>query len=166
MSTLYELTGDYETLLHMLFDEEEDEQCILDTLEGIEGEIEAKADGYAKVIRNMELSVAGIRDEQDRLQRRRKMIEGNISRLKKHLFDAMKFTGKTKFKTDLFSFSIAKNGGKQPLEVFTDDPDSVPEAFQKHVTEINKEAVRAALEKGEKLDFAALKERGESLRIR
>ena len=166
MSTLYELTRDYETLLHMLFDEEEDEQCILDTLEGIEGEIETKADGYAKVIRNMELSVAGIRDEQDRLQSRKKMIERNISRLKKHLFDAMKFTGKTKFKTDLFSFNIAKNGGKQPLEIFTDDPDRVPEAFQKHVTKINEEAVRAALENGEKLDFAALKERGESLRIR
>lgn len=166
MSTLYELTGDYETLLHMLFDEEEDEQCILDTLEGIEGEIEAKADGYAKVIRNMEASVDGIKEEQERLGRRRKMIEGNISRMKKYLFDAMKFTGKTKFKTDLFSFSIAKNGGKQPLELFTDDADRVPEAFRKQITEIDKEAVREALEKGEKLEFAALKERGESLRIR
>lgn len=166
MSTLYELTGDYEILLHMLFDEEEDEQCILDTLEGIEGEIEAKADGYAKVIRNLESSIAGIKGEQDRLSRRRKMLEGNISRLKRHLFEAMKFTGKTKFKTDLFSFSIAKNGGKQPLEIFTEDARSVPEAFQKQVVEIDKEAVREALEKGEELEFAALKERGESLRIR
>lgn len=166
MSTLYELTGDYETLLNMLFDEGEDEQCILDALEGIEGEIEAKADGYAKVIRELQESVEAIGEELERLSQRREMLERNIVRLKKHLFDAMKFTGKTKFKTDLFSFSIAKNGGKRPLEIFTDIPESVPEEYQKHIVKIDRNAVRAALEAGKELEFATLRERGESLRIR
>lgn len=166
MSTLYELTGDYETLLNMLFDEGEDEQCILDTLEGIEGEIEAKADGYAKVIRELQESVEAIGEELERLSKRREMLERNIVRLKKHLFEAMKFTGKSKFKTDLFSFSIAKNGGKRPLEIFTDVPESVPEEYQKHIVAIDRNAVRAALEAGMELEFATLKERGESLRIR
>lgn len=166
MSTLYELTADYETLLHMLFDEEEDEQCILDTLEGIEGEIEAKADGYAKVIRELQAAAENIANEQKRLLDRKRMLERNVDRLKKHLSEAMKFTGKTKFKTDLFSFSIAKNGGKRPIELFTDVPESVPEEYQKHIVEIDVNAVRAALEAGQELDFAELKERGESLRIR
>ena len=37
----------------MLEDEEIDEQMILDTLEGLDGEIEIKADNYAKLIRNI-----------------------------------------------------------------------------------------------------------------
>ena len=54
MSNLYELTNNYETLLNMLYDEDADEEMILDTLESIEGEIEDKADGYAKIIRELE----------------------------------------------------------------------------------------------------------------
>ena len=52
MSNLYQLTSNYETVLNMLYDEEIDEQMILDTLEAIEGEIEDKADGYAKIIKD------------------------------------------------------------------------------------------------------------------
>ena len=51
MSNLYQLTNNYETVLNMLYDEDVDEQMILDTLESIEGEIEDKADGYAKIIK-------------------------------------------------------------------------------------------------------------------
>lgn len=54
MSNLYQLTNNYETVLNMLYDEDADEQMILDTLESIEGEIEDKADNYAKIIKELE----------------------------------------------------------------------------------------------------------------
>ena len=54
MANLYELTGDFLTLMDMLEDEECDEQCIMDTLESVEYEIEEKADGYAKIIKSLE----------------------------------------------------------------------------------------------------------------
>ena len=44
MSNIYELTSNYDHLLNMLYDEDVDEQAILDTLESIEGDIEDKAD--------------------------------------------------------------------------------------------------------------------------
>ena len=48
MSTLYEITGDYLCLLEMLEDEGNlDPQAFADTLDGIEGEFEIKADNYA-----------------------------------------------------------------------------------------------------------------------
>ena len=47
MSTLYELTNDYLTLLDMAEDPDVEEDVLRDTMEGIEGEIEIKADGYA-----------------------------------------------------------------------------------------------------------------------
>ena len=51
--TLYELTNDYAELLLMAEDPDTDPQAFADTLEGIEGAIEDKADGYAKVIRQI-----------------------------------------------------------------------------------------------------------------
>ena len=54
MSTLYEITGDYLRLLEMLEEEENiDLQAFADTLEGIEGEFEMKADGYARVLKEL-----------------------------------------------------------------------------------------------------------------
>ena len=47
---LYELTEQYEMLQEMMYDPEVDEQVLHDTLEAIWGEIEEKADGYAKII--------------------------------------------------------------------------------------------------------------------
>lgn len=74
----------------------------------------------------------------------------------------MKITGKTKFTTDLFSFNVAKNGGKQALTITGE----VPKQYTKAIIENDTEKIRQALENGEKLDFAHLEERGESLRIK
>ena len=51
---LYELTEQWDTVFNMMEDGETDEQVIFDTLEAIEGEIEYKADNYAKIIRNLQ----------------------------------------------------------------------------------------------------------------
>ena len=77
----------------------------------------------------------------------------------------MKETGKTKFKTDLFSFGIQKNGGKVPMKI--DDPEAVPEKYLiPQPPKVDMDAVRKELENGVTLTFAHLEERGESLRIR
>ena len=54
---LYELTEQYDGVMNLLYDGETDEQTILDTLEAIEGEIEDKADNYAKIIKTMTGSI-------------------------------------------------------------------------------------------------------------
>ena len=45
----------------MLYDEDVDEESLLDACEHIETQIEDKADGYAKIIKGMEANVAGIK---------------------------------------------------------------------------------------------------------
>lgn len=52
--TLYELTEDYMNLLELAEDPDIDEQAFMDTLDGIEGAIEIKAENYAKVMRQLE----------------------------------------------------------------------------------------------------------------
>lgn len=162
MSNLYQLTNDYENVLNMLYNEDIDEQMILDTLEGIEGEIEDKADGYAKIIKELEAKRDARKAEVKRLTESAKVFENRVNVLKQNLFNTMKQTGKTKFATDLFSFNIVKNGGKQALTIDGD----VPEEYTKTITENDTDKIRQALENGENLPFAHLEPRGESLRIR
>lgn len=146
----------------MLYDEDADEEMILDTLEAIEGEIEDKADNYAKIIKELESKQNARKEEAKRLTESAKVFENRVKALKSNLFNSMKATGKTKFATDLFSFNISKNGGKQTLTIDGD----VPEEYTKTITENDTDKIRQALEKGEKLTFAHLEPRGESLRIK
>ena len=162
MSNLYQLTNDYETVLNMLYDEDIDEQMVLDTLESLEGDIEDKADGYAKIIKELESKADARKQEAKRLTTNAKVFENRINYLKQNLFNAMIQTGKTKFTTDLFSFNIAKNGGKQALTIDGD----VPKEYTKTKIENDVDKIRKALEDGQELPFAHLEPRGESLRIR
>lgn len=162
MSNLYQLTNDYETVLNMLYDEDVDEQMILDTLESIEGEIEDKADGYAKIIKELEAKKNARKEEAKRLTESAKVFENRANTLKQNLFNAMKQTGKTKFATNLFTFNIAKNGGKQTLTI----DGEVPEEYTKTIIENDTDKIRQVLENGENLPFAHLEPRGESLRIK
>lgn len=162
MSNLYQLTNNYETVLNMLYDEDADEQMILDTLEAIEGEIEDKANNYAKIIKELEAKQNARKEEAQRLTESAKVFENRIKALKSNLFNSMKATGKTKFATNLFNFNIVRNGGKQTLTI----DGEVPEEYTKAVIENDTDKIRQALENGEKLTFAHLEPRGESLRIK
>ena len=162
MSTLYELTEAYQELLSMALDPETDPEALADTMEAIDGEIEVKADGYAKVMRNLEADASAIKAEIARLTERKKHIEANVDRMKRSLETAMRLTGKTKFKTSLFSFNIAKN----PASLKIDNPDRVPEEFLiPQDPKIDSAAIKKELKEGVVYDWCHL-EQSESLRIR
>lgn len=164
MSSLYELTADWLTLYNMIDDPEDwDEDTLIDTLEGIDGEIEIKAEGYAKVIKNLAAEAEALKAEEERLYKRRKVKENAISRMKASLQASMEATGKTKFKTELFSFNIQANAPALVLDVM--EPTDVPKAYRKVTVDFDKTAIKDALKEGKKLKFAHL-EQGSSLRIR
>ena len=165
MSTLYELTEDYMNLLELAEDPDIDEQAFTDTLEGIEGALEDKAEGYAKVIRTLEGDAAACDAESKRLRNKKQTIENNIKRMKAALQYAMQATGKTKFKTALFSFGIQKN----PAAVVIDEGyiENIPDRFLiPQDPQIDKKAIKEALKAGEDLEGIAHLEQTESLRIR
>ena len=164
--TLYDLTNDYMELLELAEDPDIDEQAFLDTLEGIEGALEDKADNYAKCMRMLEADAKGIKAEEERLAKRRKTIEGNVSRMKSALQYAMEATGKTKFKTQLFSFNVQNN----PASVVMDESDvaNIPERFLKYKDpEIDRKAIKDAIKSGDEdaMDIAHL-EQTRGLRIK
>ena len=113
----------------------------------------------------MEAEAAKIKAEETRLAARRKSIENNAARINDRLYKAMKSTGKTKFKTTLFSFSIAANGGKIPVVIDVDTAD-LPDEFVIITEKPDTEAIRAYIEKHGTCAYAHYGERGESLRIK
>lgn len=160
--TLYELTDEFVQLLEMAEDMELDRQAIRDTMDMVGMEIEDKADGYAKIIKQLEADAAGMKAEIDRLSQRKTTIERNIQRLKTSLQEAMQATGKTKFKTALFSFGIQKN----PASVEIPDDAAVPSWFKiPQPAKIEKREVIAYLKEHGDQPWATLKQT-ESLRIR
>ena len=85
MESLYQLTDEYLQLLEMAEDPDVAPEVLKDTMEAIGGEIEIKADGYAKVIRQLSADAEGISAEIERLTDRKKAIEANTDRMKKSL---------------------------------------------------------------------------------
>jgi hypothetical protein len=165
MANLYEITQDYLQILSMMEDPELDPQTLADTMEAVEGELEIKAENYAKVMKNLEADVAGIKAEIDRLSERKKTIENNIKNMKSALQMAMETTGKTKFKTELFSFSVRNNAPKVVMD--EEYIENVPERFLKYKDpEINRTAIKEAIQNGEDLEGLAHLEQSKSLTIK
>jgi hypothetical protein len=168
MSTLYELKEEFKMLLDMMEDDSIDEEMIQNSLEGIECEIEIKAEGYAKILKELEGQAEAVRKEISRLDDKYGKIVANMDRLKTNLKIAMNETGKKKIQTDLFTISVCKNGGKIPLIIDGVDINEVPEKYKEmqKIEKLNTDAIREDLEKGIDVGFARFGERRESLRIK
>jgi len=162
MAKIYDIVGDFLQLQEMLSSREYDEETLQNTLDCIEEELEIKAENYAKIIKNLEGDTTGLKSEEERLAGKRKGIEGNIKRLKEDLYNAMKVTGKEKFKTTLFSFGIQKNSPTLKLI----EGEKIPGNYLiSQDPKVDNAAIREALKNGEVFSFAELHQ-GESLRIR
>ena len=158
---LYEITGEILELLTMAEDLELDQKMIRDTMEGLDFEFEEKAEAYAKVVKTLEMDIAGLDEEIQRMTKRKATIKNNIDRLKRSLEGAMIATGKRKFKTPLFGFGIQKN----PPSLNVLDETKIPEEFWiEQQPKLDKKAALAYV-KENKVDWAELSQT-ESLRIR
>ena len=162
MATLTELMNDWRELKEMLLDPDMDAEAINDTLEGLEGELEDKADGYAVVMEYLKADIEMVKAEQERLRNRRITMEHRIDALKERLAFMMTETGKRKFSTAYHNFSIAKN----PPKVVIDNADAIPLKYLvPQDPKVDTKAIAADLKTGESVTWAHL-ERGEGLRIR
>ena len=162
---LYEITEQYIELLEIASDPDVDPQVLADTMEGVEGEFEDKADGYAKVIAQLTAEADALKKEADRIAARKKALENNAKRIKDNLQSAMIACGKRKFKTTLFSFGIQKNPASVVMET-TAVFDIPPEYLVIPDPTIDKTAIKEALKNGVDLSGIAHLEQAESLRIR
>ena len=156
---LYDLVGNYKKVYEMDLDDE----TWQDTLESIDSAIEQKADGVMYVIRNLEVDVIGLKDEEKRLKSKREVAERKIKRLKQYLQENMEAVGKTKFKTQLFAYNIQNN----PASLKLTDEKLIPEKYYTVETsrKYDNKAIKEDLKAGKVINGAELKT-SQSLRIR
>lgn len=155
---LYELSLSFQEVQNM----ELDPEVMKDTLDSINDAIENKAENIAKLIRNLESDVSAFKEEEDRLKTKRQAAENKVKWLKTYLEDNMKLTGKTKFKSGMFNFSIQKN----PASVNITDERIIPEDFLiPQPPKVDKNSLKELLKSVVEIPGAELKQT-ESLRIR
>jgi gp157 len=160
MATLYELTGQYLDIYNL----EIDDETKLDTIEslGLDEEIEAKAENYAKLIRNLEADKKVYKEEEERFKKKKESTDKKIERLKRDLQASMEITGKTKIKGELFTLSIQNT----KASVVVDEAKLPEKYWTKKVTEApNKKELYDLLKAGEEIEGATLQE-NRSLRIK
>ena len=162
MSNIYEITDRFLQVMELMESGEYDKEMLETTLECIDCELEEKADGYARIIRNIEVDIAGLEAEEKRLSKRRKAMENNVDTMKEKLLFAMQKTGKTKFKTELFSFTVQKN----PAKLVLVEGVEIPEEFLiAQEPKVDTAGIKEQLKQGEVFDFAKLVQT-EGVRIR
>lgn len=164
MSSLYEVTGNILALQEMLESPLDDEDILKDTLEAVQGEYEQKIESYCKVIKNIDADIQAIKTEIARLSEKKKVLENNIDRLKKAMFDSMKATSTNKVKGQIFTVSIQRNGGKLPVIVDVETSE-LPDELVKVVESPDLEAIAKLIDSGN-TQYGHYGERGESLRIK
>ena len=165
MANLYELTGAALTLRNLLLEGELDLEAIKDAIENNNEEITLKLENCAKVIKDIESDIAGLKAEEERLANRRKTYENNIKALKSKMQEALLATGERKLKGQLFSFNVQTN----PPSVVIDEQyiENIPEAYiTKPEPVVNKKKLLEDLKAGVDLDGIAHLETSESIRIR
>lgn len=163
MSSLYEISAEMQELIDWMNDPETDQEAIMDTLEGLQYELEQKAEGYCKVIRQFEADADMYKNEAARFSQKQFVAENNAKRLKEALKKAMVETGhEGGLNAGLFKLKIAGNGGKKPLKI----TGIVPDEFIKMMPQADNDAIRAYLDEHPECVWAHYEERGTHLSIK
>ena len=165
---LYELTNEFAQLFEQ-FDEiskldgdtEEYKQAWFDTLSGIEEEFEVKAENIGAYIKELTAAAKYLKAEEEALSKRRRAKEKQAEWLKKYLLESMQAIGRKKIDRPMAVLSIRTN----PESVRFDDEnafitlcqrDGSDDYLRYKAPEINRSAVKEALQAGQKIEGASL----------
>ena len=161
--TLFDMTAEMEQLYTMATEEElYTEQIFQDTLEGLMGEIEVKGAGYVAVINQLDMEQKKAKELSDQFRLKAEIRANSIKRMKQALKDCMERMNLKEIDAGDYTIKLQKNGGKQPLVI----NGNVPESMCKVILEPDKDKIRAAIEKGQELPYAHLDERGQHVVIK
>lgn len=165
--SLWDITEDCLALHDILTDVEGDVsdevalQAVDEWFAENEANLAAKADGYAALIQLFTARGKARKAEAQRMARLAEADENNARRLKSRMLWALDRLGLRRLDTDRFRLTVAGNGGKVPVEVLGDVPDTYMIVSRRP----DMDAIRQALESGKEVPGARLGERGQHLRV-
>jgi hypothetical protein len=164
MSKLYDISAEYKELVAMSEDDDEMALAIADTLEGIEGEFNDKANAIVSMVLNMDGDVEPIDSAIARLQARKKVIQNKQASLKNYLRENMERTGIKKISCPLFTITCVP--GREIA--YIDNEEALPDDYLSVKTTISpdKTAITKALKDGTTIEGAHLERAKSSIRIK
>jgi hypothetical protein len=127
MSGLYELAEQYRDLQRLADDPDADPQAIADTLEGLAGEIEAKATACTMVLLNLEAVADSIDAAAAAMKVRSQAVRNRANGLRSYVLVHLSALDISKIDTPHFVLSLRKN----PARVEVVDFGAVPEQFKR-----------------------------------
>lgn len=171
MSTIFEISQDMQDLEAFLIEaggditDPEVEKKVVAWMDKVDKDWSNKVENYCQLINEMEARAKARKDEAKRLAARADIDLKSASALKERLLFVMESRNMKKTETPSFRISVAKNGGKKPLDL---DLDNVSKEYLINtvVTSVDKDKIRADLEAGADLVFATFVDRGTHLRIK
>ena len=147
-TSLYELSAKYQQAYLTISDADLPEDCINDTLESMEGDIQTKAVDVAKFIKMLRADSKAIDDAIRTMGDRAKAKDKAASRLEVYLLENLKACGINKVESPYFDISVRKN----PPAVVIDAQDSIPADYWNQPETpplcINKKLIAQAIKDG------------------
>lgn len=166
---LYEISETRLRFLEAIESGEIPEEAIADTLAGIDGEFDEKADDIACYIKTLLSESQAIKSEIDTLTERAATKKHKADKLTDYLFQQFKLSGKSKLETARNVLSIRKNPPSVQIEneesfvVWAKGNNADLLTFKEPTP--NKKEIKIALQSGAKIPGAKL-EQGEKLAIK
>lgn len=176
---LYDIAAEYRALFDQLEEMQENaaddkeradlEAAWFDTLDGLDGAFDVKAENIAAYIKELGAFADDMRATERAMSERRRAIENRAERLKKYLMSAMIETGRKRIDTVTARITV-KNNAESPR--FTDETkfimwaqSNAEDLLRYKSPEIDKAAVKRYLQAGNELDGVTL-ERSQSVIIK
>lgn len=165
MPNIYELKSEFNTLWTILEDELVDDEALVGAFETATEDLAIKLENCCKYIKNEEAVIAGLKEEEERLNAKRKAKENAIKRLKALMQDAMTAAGEKKIQCGTFTTSIQNNA---PSVVMDEQYiENVPAEYLRiREPEVDKKKILDDLKAGKDLTGLAHLQQTASIRIR
>jgi hypothetical protein len=148
MNSLYEIAAEFKSDLDKLADLDLSPEAVKDTIEGMSGALEAKAQNVCFFIQNLDTLAASIKDAEQKMAARRKALENRVTQVKDYMLGVMVFNQIDKIESPYFKISVAKN--PPAIEVF--DEAQVPAEFITQAPPpppaVDKAAIKTAIKDG------------------
>jgi len=148
---MYELALAYRNDAEKLADLDLPPEALEDTLEGLAGDLEVKAQNTIMLARNLEATAAAIKEAEAQMAARRKALEARASRIRDWVLGNMIVAGVQKIECPHFRVSVRDN----PPAVEVYEPGLIPATFMRQPEPPppapDKTAIREAMKAGQEV---------------
>ena len=127
LPALFEIAETYRHALENLGDMDLPDDVVRDTLEGLQGDLQAKGTNVAAFVLHLEAVAEAIKEAETKMGHRRKVLENRANNTRAYLKTCMETAGIQKIECPWFKLSIKKN----PPKTVIDDESLIPVEFMK-----------------------------------